>query len=207
MAKKTARDKKTGRTGQGGSPLQPQQAADYFIGGMIRQRRKELSLTLEAVASASGVAISFLSEIERDQSSPSVATLIKLCTVLGIPVGSLFQSNQAVVVRADARERMRYGGQNIAYELLTSKTATKLAGIWGQLEPGASSGADLHALEAEEQLVFVVDGTMIMLFQNEEIELRAGDSLTFDPRRPHRYFNPSKTKAATAICIITPQPR
>ena len=207
MAKKATTSRRGDKAGQGATPALPQQPGDYFIGSMIRQRRKELNLTLEAVASASGIGASFLSEIERDQSSPSVATLIKLCTVLGIPVGSLFQSNQAVVVRAGARERMRYGGQNIAYELLTSKTATKLAGIWGQLEPGASSGDDFHALEAEEQLVFVIDGAMVMLFQNEEIALQAGDSLTFDPRRPHRYYNPSKTKAATAICVITPQPR
>jgi transcriptional regulator with XRE-family HTH domain len=174
---------------------------------MIRQRRKELNLTLDVVARASGIGMSFLSEIERDQSSPSVATLIKLCEVLGIPVGSLFQSSQPVVVRAGSREPMRYGGQHISYELLTSKTATKLAGIWGQLEPGAASGPDFHALDADEQLVFVIDGTMMMLFQNEEIELGAGDALTFDPRRPHRYVNRSTTKRATAICVITPQPR
>src|SRR5262249_53510637 len=133
--------RKSGRGGQGGAAAAPQPPAGggHFIGGMNPPRPKGRQLTPEAGASAAGVGVSFLSEIERDQSSPSVATLIKLCQVLGIPVGSLFQSNQSVVVRAQARERMRYGGQNIAYQLLTSRTAAKLAGIWGQLEPGASS--------------------------------------------------------------------
>jgi len=179
----------------------------YFIGGMLRQRRKELNLTLEAAASAADVAASFLSEIERDHASPSVATLIRLCEVLGIPVGSLFQSSQSVVVRADAREKMRYGGQDITYELLTSRTATRIAGIIGQLKPGAASGPDFHALPAEEELVFVVAGDLVMLFESEEYTLRAGDSLTFDPRRPHRYVNPSTSQMTTAICILTPQPR
>lgn len=179
----------------------------YIIGGMLRQRRKELKLTLEAVASAAGLAASFLSEIERDHASPSVATLIRLCEVLGIPVGSLFQSSQSVVVRAGQREQMRYGGQDISYELLTSKTAAKMAGVWAQLEPGSSSGPDFHALEAEEELVFVVEGELVMLFETEEYVLGPGDSLTFDPRRPHRHLNRSTTRSTTAICIITPQPR
>jgi transcriptional regulator with XRE-family HTH domain len=184
-----------------------QPKGEYIIGAMLRQRRKELSLTLEATASAADIAASFLSEIERDQASPSVATLIRLCEVLGIPVGSLFQSSQSVVVRAEAREKMRYGGQDITYELLTSRTATKMAGIIGQLKPGAASGPDFHALPAEEELVFVVTGDLVMLFETEEYTLSTGDSLTFDPRRPHRYVNPSKSRITTAICILTPQPR
>ena len=179
----------------------------YIIGGMLRQRRKELNLTLDSVASAAEVAASFLSEIERDHASPSVATLIRLCEVLGIPVGSLFQSSQSVVVRAGQREQMRYGGQDINYELLTSKTAAKMAGIWAQLKPGGSSGPDFHALEAEEELVFVIEGELVMLFEREEYVLGPGDSLTFDPRRPHRHINRSKTRGTTAICVITPQPR
>jgi len=214
-------DKMTGRTTDRGTSNRKRKASEasvaettarqpkgeYFIGGMLRQRRKELKLTLEAVASTAGLAASFLSEIERDHASPSVATLIRLCEVLGIPVGSLFQSNQSVVVRAETREQMRYGGQDISYGLLTSKTATKMAGIWGQLKPGAASGPEFHALDAEEQLVFVVEGDLVMLFETEEYVLGTGDSLTFDPRRPHRYVNRSRTKSTTAICIITPQPR
>ena len=116
----------------------------HQIGPMLRQRRKELNLTLAQVAERVGIAQGFLSEIERDQASPSVATLIRLCDTLGISVGSLFASSQPLLVRAGAREQMRYGGQAITYELLTSRTAHQMASIMSQLQPGGMSGPEQH---------------------------------------------------------------
>ncbi len=90
-----------GKSAQGGT---------HLVGGLLRARRKALSLTLDAVAAQAGIATGFLSEIERDRSSPSVASLIRLRDVLVIPVESLFTSSQAQLVRADAREPMAFGG-------------------------------------------------------------------------------------------------
>lgn len=179
----------------------------HQIGPMLRQRRKELNLTLAQVAERVGIAQGFLSEIERDQASPSVATLIRLCDTLGIPVGSLFASSQPLLVRAGAREQMRYGGQAITYELLTSRTAHQMASIMSQLQPGGMSGPEQHTLNAEEEFVLVLQGEMVMEIGAQEYHLFEGDALTFDPRQKHRYLNPSKTALCRTLCVITPQPR
>jgi transcriptional regulator with XRE-family HTH domain len=174
---------------------------------MLRQRRKDLNLTLAQVAGRAGIASGFLSEIERDQASPSVATLVRLCEVLGISVGSLFTSSQPLLVRAGSREKMRYGGQLITYELLTSRTASQMAAIIGELQPEGTSGPEQHSLNAEEEFVLVLQGEMVMQVGNQGFHLCVGDALTFDPRQPHRYLNPSSTQACRALCVITPQPR
>lgn len=187
------------------SPVGP--TTTHQIGPMLRQRRKELNLTLAQVAERVRIASGFLSEIERDQASPSVATLIRLCDALGISVGTLFTSNQPLLVRAGAREKMRYGGQMITYELLTSRNAHQMAAIMSQLSPGGMSGPEQHTLNAEEEFVLVLEGEMIMEIGEQRYHLFQGDALTFDPRLKHRYLNPSKTGICRTLCTITPQPR
>ncbi len=188
-------------------PLLAAATTTHQIGPMLRHRRKELSLTLAQVAERVGIATGFLSEIERDQASPSVATLIRLCDALGVPVGSLFTSNQPLLVRAGARKKMRYGGQMITYELLTSRNAHQMASIMSQLLPGGMSGPEQHTLNAEEEFVLVLNGEMIMEIGDQNFHLFEGDALTFDPRLKHRYLNPSKSQVCRTLCVITPQPR
>lgn len=188
-------------------PLSAVSTTTHQIGPMLRQRRKELNLTLAQVAERVGIATGFLSEIERDQASPSVATLIRLCDALGVPVGSLFTSNQPLLVRAGAREKMRYGGQMITYELLTSRNAHQMASIMSQLLPGGMSGPEQHTLNAEEEFVLVLNGEMIMEIGDQQFHLFEGDALTFDPRQKHRYLNPSRSQVCRTLCVITPQPR
>jgi transcriptional regulator with XRE-family HTH domain len=190
-----------------GGPTPAAATTTHQIGPMLRQRRKELNLTLAQVADRVGIATGFLSEIERDQASPSVATLIRLCDALGVPVGSLFISNQPLLVRAGERQKMRYGGQMVTYELLTSRNAHQMAAIMSQLSPGGMSGPEQHSLNAEEEFVLVLNGEMIIEIGEQQFHLFEGDALTFDPRQKHRYLNPSKSQVCRTLCVITPQPR
>jgi len=183
------------------------QNAPYAIGGVIRHRRKEMGSTLEEVASAAGIGIGFLSDIERNKASPSVATLFRICEALAIPVGSLFRSDQPVLVRAGERESMRYGGQNILFELLNSRQSKSISAIYGELEPNGSSGTEMHTLESEEEFIFIIKGEMVWEFEDETFHLFEGDALTIDPTRKHRYHNPSSERSCCALCIISPPPR
>ena len=178
---------------------------DFSIGRVLRNRRLVLKLTLKQVATAAGLGLGFLSQVERDQSSPSVGSLIKLCGVLGITVGSLFRThNSATVIRANARERLNYGGARVTSELL-ARSVRYVAWI-GKLQPKARSGSDYHTIDAEEDFVLVLDGDLVMEVDNERYLLHAGDAFTFDPRSPHRYFNPSSTCSTTTLCMILPPP-
>lgn len=177
----------------------------YSIGRALRNRRLALKLTLKQVGTAAGLGVGFLSQVERDQSSPSVGSLIKLCGVLGITVGSLFRTHDsATVIRANARQRLNYGGARVTSELL-ARSARYVAWI-GKLQPNARSGSEYHTIDAEEDFVLVLDGELVMEVDNERYLLHAGDAMTFDPRAPHRYFNPSNTRSTTSLCMILPTP-
>lgn len=63
------------------------------LGSLIRRYRKEKKLTLKAVAEKAGISEGFLSQVENDVNSPSVDTLSKICSAIGVKAGDLL--NQA----------------------------------------------------------------------------------------------------------------
>ncbi|WP_315925992.1 XRE family transcriptional regulator [Mesorhizobium sp. SP-1A] len=177
------------------------------IGHLLRDRRRQLDLTLDAVAEATLLTKGFLSDIERDKTSPSVASLVKLCDVLGMPVGDLFSSSQSAVVRADERPPIKFGGTGVSDHLLTPTTSLRLQAIWSEIEPNGTGGEQLYSLRSEEEFIIVLSGELALQLENETFILQQGDAMTFDPRRLHTFYNPSDSEPTTAIFVMTPKPR
>jgi transcriptional regulator with XRE-family HTH domain len=176
------------------------------IGQHLREKRRQLDLTLDQVAAEVGLTKSFLSDIERDKTSPSVASLLALCDVLKIPVGSLFDAGQSALVRADQRQHVQFGGIKVNDQLITSANAQRLRGIWSEIEPGGTGGEKLYSLRCDEELVLVISGEVVIQIETEKHHLKAGDAMTFDPRRAHTFYNPSTKNKAVAVFVITPPP-
>jgi transcriptional regulator with XRE-family HTH domain len=186
---------------------QSQSLPPQIAGATLREQRRRLNLTLDEVAGRIGVTKGFLSEVERDRAAPSVATLMRLREALSLSVASLFISSQPRLVRAAERQPILLGGTNIGYSLLSGKDTHRMTVVWGRLEPGAKSGNDMHTLSADEELIFVLSGSFEITLDGTTHVLKTGDAFTFDPRRPHRYENPSKSTPMVAICVIAPPPR
>lgn len=177
------------------------------IGALLRGRRQSLGLTLEFVAEAAEITKGFLSDVERDKASPSVASLIRLCDVLNMPIGSLFSSVGSAVVRRNERVPIKFGGSDIQDYLLTPTSAAKGQAILSEIAPGGTGGDTLYTLRCEEEFIFVLAGSITLSIEGEEIVLQAQDAMTFDPRRPHTFRNSSKTKPAQALFMVMPPSR
>ena len=163
-------------------------------------------MTLEDVAQAIGLTPSFVSDVERDKASPSVNSLLALCDVLGLTVGSLFTGPDTAVVRRDHRRPIRFGGRGIEDYLLSPNAQTRFQAILSELRPSAAGSEELYALRADEVFVMVMDGEVTIDLNGEETQLQQGDCMTYDPRILHTFRNPSPTKKATALFVITPPP-
>jgi len=174
------------------------------IGALLRQRRRALGLTIEQVAEASELTKGFLSDVERDKASPSVASLVRLCDVLTLPVGNLFPSAGSAVVRKASRVPINFGGIDISDYLLTPTSAAKGQAIFSDMAPGGTGGDKLYSIRSEEEFVFVLRGSVIISLEGEDTILREHDAMTFDPRRPHTFRNASKTKPAQALFMVMP---
>ncbi|MBN9253453.1 MULTISPECIES: XRE family transcriptional regulator [unclassified Mesorhizobium] len=177
------------------------------IGRLLRARRRDLDMTLDEVAGAADLTKSFLSDIERDKTSPSVASLVRLCEVLALPVGDLFTPARSGVVRANDRPPIRFGGTGVSDYLISPAEAKRLQVIFSDIEPGGTGGEKLYTLACEEEFVFVLEGAIRIVVEDTTHELGTGDSIAFDPRRAHTFANASATEPAKALFVLTPPPR
>jgi transcriptional regulator with XRE-family HTH domain len=190
-------------------PVQPTAAAPQAatgLGAKLRARRRELDLTLADVAAKTGLTQGYLSQVERDLASPSVASLLAICDAVGTRIGELFDARDSMLVRADDRAPISFGGIGVREFLLSPSPRNRLQAIWSELEPGGTGGDELWSLPAEEELVLVLDGAVTVEVGGVEHDLHRGDALTFDPRRPHRFWNSSQQEPARALFVVTPSP-
>lgn len=173
------------------------------LGARLRASRHAQSLTIEQVAAATGLTKGFISRVERDETSPSVATLLTLCQALSIPVGSLFEAAEAEVVRAASAPRINMGGSGADERLMTPRGQSRVQVIRSLMEPHATGGDELYTINCDVEVVQVVRGGIVVRFADSEVELATGDALTFHGSEPHTWTNPAD-EAAEAIWTIVP---
>ncbi len=176
------------------------------IGDRLRAARQDSGLTLEKVAEATGLTKGFLSRLERDEVSPSVASLVSVCEVLGIRVGELFESPQTQLVRADEGRRINFGGRKVREFLLTPGTQSHLQVIHSTIEPGGHGGDELYTLDCDVEFVYVIHGELTVTLSNETVRLSAGDAFTFPGREPHTWGNGRKDAECEILWALAPAP-
>jgi transcriptional regulator with XRE-family HTH domain len=176
------------------------------IGGRLRAARQGRGLTLDKVAEATDLTKGFLSRLERDEVSPSVASLVSVCEVLGIRVGELFETPQTQVVRAAEGRRINFGGRKVQEFLLTPGTQSQLQVIHSTIAPGGSGGDELYTLDCEVEFVYVVRGELTVTLAAESVVLAAGDAFTFPGREPHTWANARRGQECEVLWALAPAP-
>jgi transcriptional regulator with XRE-family HTH domain len=172
------------------------------IGSRIRAARHAQRLTIEQVAASTGLTKGFLSRVERDLTSPSVASLVTLCQVLSVSVGELFAQPETHVVRLADAPRISLGGQGIVERLLTARSERRLQVIRAVVEPRGKGEAELYSVDCEAEVLHVVSGRFVIVFSNERFELEAGDSVTFPGREPHSWVNPTDEETVVIWTLV-----
>jgi transcriptional regulator with XRE-family HTH domain len=177
------------------------------IDSRLNELRRRKKLSLRALARQTGVALSFLSSLERGRSSVTVGTLKRILDALGTNLGEFFsqapQPPSKVVYRKG--ELVEISGQRngLSYkEVAAGRLGRALQLIVGHDEPGADTGSDLYRHEAEEAGL-VLKGQIELTVDGEVYRLGPGDAYYFDSRRPHRLRNIG-SRAALVISANTP---
>ncbi|NJC72609.1 helix-turn-helix domain-containing protein [Planosporangium thailandense] len=174
------------------------------IGARLRAARQRQGLTIDQVAASAEVTKGFISRIERDETSPSVATLVTICEVLSLPIGTLFESPQTDLVRADEAPRIQLTGAGADERLLTPRGQARLQLIRSVIEPGGTGGTELYTLNCEIEVLHVLHGTIELVFSQHTERLGSGDAITFSGREPHTWINPDQARSAEVMWVIAP---
>lgn len=187
-------------------PLPVSPTNEVRIGSKLRAARKANGYTLEQLAAASGLTKGFLSRIERDETSPSVASLITLCEVMSIEVGSLFTAPDVALVRRTDAPTINLGGSGVSEKLMTPRGQAKLQLVHSSIEPGGMGGTDLYTINCEVEVLYVLKGAVELILADGSRKLGAGDALTFAGGEPHSWVNSSQTRPAEVIWVLVPAP-
>ena len=175
-------------------------AQNGAVGQRVRALREAMGLSLRDLAERSGVSAPMLSQVERGETSPTLAVAERIAAGLDLSMSQLLRLDErahVVVTRAaERRTRTRRGHRT---EELTPPLPGQRADVsLHALEPGAATGTagdpPLHEPGARETAV-VLAGSVTLLIDDERHDLAAGDSVTFDADLPHHFENRGRTAA------------
>ncbi len=200
-------DATDGDGGGDGASAHSAAEGDADVGTTIHRLRVARGLSLKDLAARSSLTQSFLSQVERDLTSPSVASLRKVAQAFGVPLAALFQGPAAPsdrVVRRAERRQLVHPGKQWRDELLTPNLKGKLQVILSVIEPGGGSGEEPYAHDSDEECVVILHGQLEFWVGADRYLLEEGDSIVFESRIPHRNRNPGPQR--TEVLWITTPP-
>lgn len=170
------------------------------IGRRIRALREAMGFSLRDLAERCGVSAPMLSQVERGETSPTLAVAEKIAAGLELTLSQLLRLDEGehvAVSRAGSRRRYERGGHR--FEELTPPLPGQRADVsLHTLKVGATTGGPgdppIHEPGSRETAV-VLEGLLALIVDGTRHQLRGGDSVTFDADLPHHFENDGEAPA------------
>lgn len=173
------------------------------IGEKVKRLRLQLGLTQEELAARTELSKGFISQLERDITSPSIATLMDILEALGTDVGAFFNEKPAGKIVYSAEDmfiKQADNGSSIRW-LVTDAQRNALEPILVTLPTGEETEPD-DPHEGEE-FGYVLAGSVALLLGERRYKVKKGDSFYFRPNSDHRLINVGKSEAKV-LWVSTP---
>ncbi len=178
-----------------------------LVGGRLREARQGRDMTQDDVAREAGLTKSFVSAVERGETSPSIGSLYRLCEVLGVSIAELFETvatpESNVVRRADVRG-ISFGGEGVENHVLSPRAERRAQVIETHVTPGGSPGPEPWSHSGDLVIATVLEGRLEFRFEDHTTVLEAGDTISYSPADPHSWGNPSDDDPAVALFFGMP---
>jgi len=164
------------------------------IGKKLKRLRVQNQLTLEELANRSELTKGFLSQVERNLTSPSIATLEDILEALGTSLNEFFKEEvkeQVVFGENDffVNEQEEYA---ITY-VIPNAQKNSMEPILLHLTPGASS--QLQEPCDGEEFGYVLHGRITLFYGDERYIVKKGETFYIDSGKPHHLCNESNREA------------
>lgn len=174
------------------------------IGEKIKELRIQKSLTQEELADRAELSKGFISQVERDLTSPSIATLVDILQCLGTNLEEFFSepsSEQVVFKKSDYFEKNDTELKNQIKWIIPNAQKNMLEPILITLEPGGSTYPD-NPHEGEE-FGYILNGSITLHIGNKTYKAKKGESFYFKAGKKH-FITASEKNGASLLWISTP---
>lgn len=172
------------------------------INHKIKTLRKEKGMTLQQLADLTDFTKGYLSRIENSTGSPRLPTLQRIARALEVDIGDFFRCSENEhhhphhidLVGADARARPPIFDSSAAYSyrpLVHNFSGKYMAPYLLRIKKGHTE----QLTHDSEEMIYIISGTIILLYGGKQYLLKSEDSAYFDSRWEHQLFNESDEPA------------
>lgn len=168
----------------------------------LRQIRRGKKLSLDSMAEMTGVSKSMLGQIERGESSPTVATLWKIATGLHISFTALLESRQAetqIIRRDEVAPLLSDEGRFRLFPFFPYDDERRFEMLSIELEPNTRSESVPHE-DGTEEFILVFEGALRLTVDGAEYVVEAGEGIRYFANKPHIYECYGTQRAK--ICMV-----
>jgi transcriptional regulator with XRE-family HTH domain len=169
------------------------------IGNRLRNFRQERQMTLQELADVTDLSPSMLSLVERGRAAPSIQSLIVIANALNVTMSDLIVADKSdeerIVVHASDQPFVK-AAQNVVRRVLREDRSRGISLAINEYEPETGSSLKRGGHSGFEY-GFVLDGMLTVELENVTYQLKAGDLIAFESKRPHRFWNKGSKRART----------
>ncbi|MET3291023.1 UNVERIFIED_CONTAM: transcriptional regulator with XRE-family HTH domain [Brevibacillus sp. OAP136] len=168
------------------------------IGSTIRAIRKRKGITIAQLCEGTGLSKGFMSHVENNKTSPSIATLESIANFLNVPLPYLLlaKEERMNIVRKNERTFSTYGKDRITVEHLSTEGGLRLSLI--EIPVGYPRENDM-SMHPGEECHFVLKGKVLAQQGEDEAVLEEGDTFSWQSCVPHIVKNLGDTPAVLLI--------
>jgi transcriptional regulator with XRE-family HTH domain len=180
------------------------------LGIKIRRLRQERRMTLQELSDLSGLSKPLLSQIENDQVTPPIATLLKIAKGLKVGINHFFEEDEDrrtfVLLRRDQlrSSRRRSGNdspQGYLYHSLAPGIRQKaMEPFLVEFDQTAWDDSYFYRHDGEE-FIYLLEGELEFHYGSDVMTLRPGDSIYYDSSEPHGYVSLGEQRAK-AVAVL-----
>lgn len=172
----------------------------------LKRIREEKKLSLDKVAKMTGVSKSMLGQIEREESNPTITTLWKIANGLKVSFTSILnqpQSDAEIITKEDVKPLIEDNGKYKVFPFFPYEDGRKFEIYKVEIEKGGYLNSEPHGIETFE-FITVFDGEITIRVEEEEYNIKKGDSIKFRADKPHAYHNSGDEITRASMVIYYP---
>lgn len=158
-----------------------------MLGEKLRQHRKRFGYTLQELSQKTNLSVGYLSNIERDAASPTIATLDILCNALRVDIVELLKADRSPspLVRKGERRRI-YAQQDGVLENVAVENDLYRCTCY-TMDPAFRDWIKVPAGDSRGILCYLISGRMELVMEDEGYEMEEGDCLFIPPNAAHSF--------------------
>ncbi|XUY26936.1 helix-turn-helix domain-containing protein [Agrobacterium sp. rho-8.1] len=179
---------------------------EQSIAQRIKHLRTRGNLTLDQLASASGVSRAMISRVERGEASPTAALLARICAALGLSLSGFFAEDEdAVSPLIKRQDQPTWRDPDTGYvrrAISPPRVGSDVDIVEVNFPARAKVSFPPHAAShGMTQYVWLLEGTLEMTTGDAVHRMSSGDCLFMPVGEGHTFHNPSDTPARYAVVL------